>query len=185
LGYKLFADVWLDTNVVESLVRVRIVLTHFISIFIDFQVYDGQSNFLNNVPPVDSLPGNETSFDLPVEDTDTDAFITVSGLYFFSFDTPFADLALGWNLFVAAMTPNNDLRANRISRVHNRALLFGNQSIGAFLFRYDSSDGSDISGIGRRATSKSLRYINYGCHTSCQSCTRRNVCATVPKVRLS
>jgi len=170
---------------VESSVCVHIVLTHFISIFVDLQVYDGQSNFLNNIPPVDNLPSNETIFNLPVEDIDTDVFITVSGLYFFIFDTPFADLALGWNLFVAAMTPNNDLRVNCISRVHNQALLFGNQSIGAFLFRYNGSDGSDISGIGRRVTSESLCHINYGCHTSCQSCTRRNVCATVPKVRLS
>jgi hypothetical protein len=63
--------------------------------------------------------------------------------------TPFADAVPGWNLFVAAMTPNNDLRLDLIRRVHNRALLSGNHRLGAFPLQYDSKDGSDISGMGR------------------------------------
>jgi len=135
--------------VVESSVCMCVDFESFISIFIGLQVYDAQSTFLNNIPPAEIYPANETNFDLPVENVNADASITVSSLYFIIFNTPFADAVLGWNLFVAAMTPNDDLRANRISRVHNRASLFGNQSMGAFPFRYDSGDGSDISGIAR------------------------------------
>jgi hypothetical protein len=49
---------------------------------------------------------------------------------------------------VAAMTLNSNLRSDLIRGVHDRASLYGNQSIGAFPSRYRSSDGTDISGIG-------------------------------------
>jgi hypothetical protein len=70
---------------------------------------------------------------------------------------PFSDAVPGWNLFVAAMTPNNDLRLDLIKRVHDRALLSGNQRLGAFPLQYNSKDGSDISvsGLGRRVTERS------------------------------
>ena len=54
-----------------------------------------------------------------------------------------------WNLFVAAMTSNVNLRSNLIRRVHNRASLFGSQNMGIFPYRYNSSDGSDLSGMAR------------------------------------
>jgi len=54
-----------------------------------------------------------------------------------------------WNLFVAAMTPNNDLRSDLIRRVHNRASLFGRENMGIFPVRYGSFDGSDVSGMAR------------------------------------
>ena len=54
-----------------------------------------------------------------------------------------------WNLFVAAMTPNNDLRANLISRVHNRASSFGSQNMGIFPVSYNSFNGSDVSGMAK------------------------------------
>ena len=60
-----------------------------------------------------------------------------------------ADALPAWNLFVAAMTPDNDLRSSLISRVHNRASLFGSEEMGAFPVRYRSVDGSDISGMAR------------------------------------
>jgi hypothetical protein len=66
-----------------------------------------------------------------------------------TFDTHWADALPGWNLFVAAMTPNNDLCSNRIRRVHNRASLFGNQSLGIFPLRYDSTNASDLSGMAK------------------------------------
>ncbi|SRR6266404_4584506 len=58
-------------------------------------------------------------------------------------------MVLGWNLFVAAMTSNQDLRTNLISRVHNRASF--NLSAGVFPFRYDSTHGSTILGGARWA----------------------------------
>ena len=60
----------------------------------------------------------------------------------------------GWNLFVAAMTPSNELRSDRITKVHNRASLFGNQSLGIFPVMYGSTDGSDVSGMARWDTSE-------------------------------
>ena|SRR6266702_2804142 len=54
---------------------------------------------------------------------------------------------LGWNLFVAAMTSNQDLSTNLISRVHNRASF--NVSAGVFPLSYDSTHGSTILGVAR------------------------------------
>ena len=57
---------------------------HLVPIFITLQVYVGQSNFLTNVPPLQvddpSWVGNETGFDLPVENINSDLFTTVSSL---------------------------------------------------------------------------------------------------------
>ncbi|KAI9464566.1 hypothetical protein BJY52DRAFT_1414561 [Lactarius psammicola] len=75
LGYNLFADIWLDTNVVESFVGLQ---------------------WLNNSgTPVDNLSSNTSN---PVS---------------------------SWKLFVAAMTPNQDLSTNLISSVNNRGLKDG------------------------------------------------------------
>ena len=70
----------------------------------------------------------------------------------FVLDTTFAEAVVGWSLFVAAMTPNSDLRADLIKSVHDRASLYGNQSIGAFPVTYRSIDGITTSEIGRSAT---------------------------------
>ena len=51
---------------------------------------------------------------------------------------------------MAAMTPNSNLRSNLVRRAHDRASvnsLYGNQSMGAYPVRYDSTRGGDISGI--------------------------------------
>ncbi|KAH8993654.1 hypothetical protein EDB86DRAFT_2830153, partial [Lactarius hatsudake] len=90
LGYNLFADVWLDTGVVES------------------SVFNGQSSFVDNLALTSSF---------------------------------------SWNLFVAAMSSNQDLRTNLISRVHNRASF--NTSAGVFPLSYDSTHGSTILGGAR------------------------------------
>ena len=50
----------------------------------------------------------------------------------------------GWNLFVAAMTSDNDLRSNLIERIYNRSHLFS--TAGAFPLVYNSANGSDIQG---------------------------------------
>jgi hypothetical protein len=54
-----------------------------------------------------------------------------------------------WNLFVAAMTSNQGLRSDLISRVHNRASF--NVSAGVFPLSYDSTHGSTIMGVASPA----------------------------------
>ncbi|KAI9433020.1 hypothetical protein H4582DRAFT_1820406 [Lactarius indigo] len=108
LGYNLFADVWLDTGVVESSVRLSVT---------SLRDYSSISSFGNFGLPVDSLSG--------------DTSVTISS----------------WNLFVAAMSSNQDLRTNLISRVHNRASF--NTSAGVFPLSYDSTHGSTILGVAR------------------------------------
>ncbi|KAI9430129.1 hypothetical protein H4582DRAFT_2087538 [Lactarius indigo] len=109
LGYNLFADVWLNTSVVESSVSV----------------YDGQSSFIDNLILTSTSFSN---FGVPVDNLGSDTGAVVSS----------------WNLFVAAMTPNQDLRTNLISRVHNRASY--NISPGVFPIEYDSTIGITILG---------------------------------------
>jgi len=127
------------------------VLTYFISIFIVPQVYDGHSNFLLNL----SVGFNHTngSLKLPIGNVtpvfyDTGTII-VSSLYFHILVTPFAHTVPGWNLFAAAMTPNNYLCLNLIKGIHDRASLYGNRSLGAFPLRYGRINDADVSGMGR------------------------------------
>ncbi|KAH9071099.1 hypothetical protein EDB83DRAFT_2289828, partial [Lactarius deliciosus] len=79
LGYNLFADVWLNTSVVES------------------SVYDSQSSFIYNLSLAPAFASG-----MPVDNLSLDKSVT-----------------LGWNMFVAAMTPNQDLRTDLISIVHS------------------------------------------------------------------
>ena len=72
----------------------------------------------------------------------------MSSLYFIVFDKICANAVIGWNLFVAAMTPNSNLRSDIIRRAHNKASIYGNQSIGAFPIRYNRINGADFPGIG-------------------------------------
>ncbi|KAH9171796.1 hypothetical protein EDB89DRAFT_2096462 [Lactarius sanguifluus] len=106
LGYNLFADVWLDTGVVES------------------SVFNGQGSFVDNL----ALTSSFSNFGMPVDSLSGDTGVAISS----------------WNLFVAAMSSNQDLRTNIISRVHNRASF--NTSAGVFPLRYDSTHGSTILG---------------------------------------
>ena len=57
------------------------------------------------------------------------------------------DRSPGWNLFAAAMTTNQDLRSQLISKVHNRASL--NTSANVFPVNYGSADGSTLQGAAR------------------------------------
>ncbi|KAI9440205.1 hypothetical protein BJY52DRAFT_524154 [Lactarius psammicola] len=106
LGYNLFADVWLDTSVVES------------------SVYDGLSSFIGNLTSTSTF----SNFGMPVDNLSSDTSVAVSN----------------WNLFVAAMTSNQNLRTDLISRVHNRASY--NKSAGVFPLKYDSTYGPTILG---------------------------------------
>ncbi|KAF8497594.1 hypothetical protein F5888DRAFT_301200 [Russula emetica] len=107
LGYNLFADVWLGTNLVES------------------PIYDGHSNFIHNLV----LTSNFSTFGMPVDSLDTN--VTVSS----------------WSLFAAAMTSNQGLRSDLITKVFNRA---NNRTIpGVFPVYYDSSLGLALQGVAR------------------------------------
>ncbi|KAH9022001.1 hypothetical protein EDB85DRAFT_2152001 [Lactarius pseudohatsudake] len=92
-------------------------------------VFEGQSSFIENV----TLTSGLSNFGLPVDSLNTDPNVAISS----------------WNLFVAAMTSNQDLRTNLISRVHNRASF--NASSGVFPLSYDSTEGSTILGAASPA----------------------------------
>ncbi len=56
-------------------------------------------------------------------------------------------VVLGWSLFAAAMTTNQGLRTELISRVHKRAST--STIIGVFPLNYGSVDGSTLQGVAR------------------------------------
>ncbi|KAI0290746.1 hypothetical protein B0F90DRAFT_1652294 [Multifurca ochricompacta] len=62
LGYNLFADVWLGTNLVES------------------SIYDGQSSFINNI----ALTSTFSNFGIPVDSLGSDTSVTISGWNLFT-----------------------------------------------------------------------------------------------------
>ena len=74
--------------------------------------------------------------------------MTVSSRKVLLFEIIWANVnLLGWNLFVAAMTSDKDLRTNLISRVHNRASFNG--GVGAFPLSYENTYGFTIQGVAR------------------------------------
>ncbi|KAH9990995.1 hypothetical protein BJV74DRAFT_977866 [Russula compacta] len=111
LGYNLFADVWLGTNLVES------------------SVYNGQSIFIDNITSTSTF----SNFGMPIDSLGSDTNTVVPS----------------WNLFVAGMTPDGDLRSRLISKVHNRASF--NISAGVFPLKYDSTDGFTLGGVASPA----------------------------------
>ena len=76
LGYNVFADVWLGTEVVEPSVRKHIGLP-FTSRLIIPQIYNSHSAFINNIT-LDKLYPNQTLFDIPLADNVIPP-ITISG----------------------------------------------------------------------------------------------------------
>jgi len=65
----------------------------------------------------------------------------------YEFQVPLADSVSGWSLFAAAMTSNQGLRSDLISKVFNRA---NNRTIpGVFPVYYDSSQGPALQGVAR------------------------------------
>ena len=76
LGYNLFADVWLGTDLVEpSVGGVQVLEYSFLAASDQFQVYAGHSNFINNL----LLTSNFTTFGMPVDNADTN--VAVSSWY--------------------------------------------------------------------------------------------------------
>jgi hypothetical protein len=77
LGYNLFADVWLGTELVESSVGVLEYL--FLAVSDQFQIYASHSNFIDNLV----LTSNFSTFGMPVDNAvPTDTNIAVSSRYF-------------------------------------------------------------------------------------------------------
>jgi hypothetical protein len=73
LGYNLFADVWLGTELVES--SVGILEYSFLAVSDQFQVYAGHSNFIDNF----LLTENFSTFGMPVDNANTN--VAVSSWY--------------------------------------------------------------------------------------------------------
>ena len=74
LGYNLFADVWLGTNLVDSQVSFR--RYSFPVVPDQSQIYDGHSDFIDNLV----LTSNFSAFGMPVDSLDTN--VAVSSWYF-------------------------------------------------------------------------------------------------------
>ena len=83
-----------------------------------------------------------STFGLSTDSLSSNPPITVSSLCHCILYILLTDVLVGWNLFVAAMTPYNDLRLNLIERIYNRSQLFA--SGGVFPLSYYSANGSDI-----------------------------------------
>ncbi|KAF8263273.1 hypothetical protein EI94DRAFT_1598265 [Lactarius quietus] len=87
---------------------------------VESSVYSSQSGFIDNM----TLSSSFSKYGMPVDNYNADTSTAASS----------------WTLFVAAMTSDQDLRTNLISRVHNRASY--NTTAGVFPVFYDSSSGS-------------------------------------------
>ena len=72
LGYNLFADVWLGTDLVESSVSVG--KSSFLAVSHLFQVYDGQSSFISNL----ALNSTFSKFGMPVDSVNSDTGVVMS-----------------------------------------------------------------------------------------------------------
>ncbi|KAH9000989.1 hypothetical protein EDB83DRAFT_2275918 [Lactarius deliciosus] len=101
---------------------------------VESSVYSSQSSFVDNL----TLTSTFSNFGMPVDSLGLDPSVAVSS----------------WNLFVAAMTPNQDLRTVLISRIHNRASY--NASAGVFPLNYDSTSGAAI--LGRASPAQGAMY---------------------------
>jgi len=112
LGYNLFADVWLGTNLVEPSVGVPVCLFRIVTH--QSQLYNNHSSFIDNIAMT-------SNFGMPTDNTDTST--AVSSKYIHRILIISANATPGWNLFVAAMTQDQDLRSRLISSVHNVANL--------------------------------------------------------------
>ncbi|KAI9513395.1 hypothetical protein F5148DRAFT_1278777 [Russula earlei] len=94
---------------------------------VESSIYNGHSSFIDNI----TLTSTFSNYGMPVDDADTNTAVS------------------SWNLFVAAITPNQDLRSQLISRVHN--LASSNTSGGVFPLIYDSLHGVLVRGAASPA----------------------------------
>jgi hypothetical protein len=94
---------------------------------VESSVFNGQSSYIDNV----TLTSSVSNFGMPIDSLSANVAVS------------------SWNLFVAAMTSDQDLRTNIISKVHNRASFNG--SAGVFPLSYDSTLGTAIQGVASPA----------------------------------
>jgi len=80
LGYNLFADVWLGTNLVEPSVGVRDYWFPDVPDQFYWQVYNGHSSFIDHIV----LTSNFSDFGMPVDNLSTDTTVAVSSWYFYN-----------------------------------------------------------------------------------------------------
>ena len=78
LGYNLFADIWLGTELIESSVGMNILC--FRPTLIILQIYDNQSSFINNL----LLDTEISNFGLPVDNLSPSTSTTVSSQWIYS-----------------------------------------------------------------------------------------------------
>ncbi|KAH9072178.1 hypothetical protein EDB83DRAFT_2313272 [Lactarius deliciosus] len=105
---------------------------------VGFQIYDGQSSFLDNL----LLTSNFSDSGVPVDNFGWDTRVRVSS----------------WDLFVTAMTPNQDLRTNLISRDYNRELKGSNDVFTPTLL---GDPWAQSHGPGRTAIRSSFNYYSW------------------------
>ena len=80
LGYNLFADVWLGTNLVES--AVGVLEYSFLAVPDQFQIYNGHSDFIENLV----LTSNLSTFGMPIDNAiRADTSVAVSSWVFYNY----------------------------------------------------------------------------------------------------
>ena len=145
LGYNLFADVWLGTNLVEP--SVGVLKCSLFAVSDQFQVYNGHSDFINNLVS----NSNFSNYGMPIDNAiPTDTSAAVSSLYLFNsyiLSLTFIP-SLGWSLFVAAMTPNPGLRSGLVSKVYMGTVVSRNTNP-AFAVYYNTTNGTPLQGVNR------------------------------------
>jgi hypothetical protein len=84
----MFADVWLRMDLVES--SVRVLEYSFLAVSDQFQVYNGQSDFLYNLVSISDF----STFGMPVDNTSpTGRNIAVPSWYFYILKSYFLTLS--------------------------------------------------------------------------------------------
>ena len=144
LGYNLFADAWLGTNLVES--SVGVLECSLLAVSDQFQVYNGHSNFI-----YDLMSSNFSNYGMPIDNAvpiDTSAAVS-SWCLFISYILSLTFIpSLGWSLFVAAMTPNTGLRSGLVSKVYNGTSV-SRATNPAFAVYYNTTNGTPLQGVNR------------------------------------
>ena len=74
LGYNLFADMWLGTNLVESSVGIGVCSIHVVTD--EIQVYNGQSNFIDNITSNSTF----SNFGMPIDNLGSDTNTVVPSM---------------------------------------------------------------------------------------------------------
>ena len=109
------------------------------------QVYAGHGKFIDKL----MLDSNFSTFGMPIDNADTN--VAVSSWCSYNSYLLLADLVIGWSLFLAAITNDQDyqgLRPELIFKVSNRSTI---PTFPATVFSvyYDSASGTSLQGVAR------------------------------------